>query len=66
MDEVEVNFLPVGHTHNRLDAWFSKIAQQARHHELSCKSRFGNFRLRHETSLFHGLRAARNGSVSKI
>ena len=23
---IEVSFMPVGHTHNSLDAWFAKIA----------------------------------------
>lgn len=30
VQEVEVNFLIVGHTHNRLDGWFSQIARQVR------------------------------------
>lgn len=30
--EIEVNFLMVGHTHNRLDGWFSKIAAKVTIH----------------------------------
>ena len=26
--EVRVGFLPVGHTHDEIDAWFSKICMQ--------------------------------------
>ena len=28
--KVQLGFLPVGHTHDEIDAWFSKICLQAR------------------------------------
>ena len=36
-DEVQLSFLPVGHTHEDIDQFFSRLAVYLRHHDSTCR-----------------------------
>jgi hypothetical protein len=40
-DEIELAFLPVGHTHEDIDQFFSCLARWLRHHNARCRNEMG-------------------------